>query len=75
MYTMKTITEGLFNSVLLYCLPLFGGFDKGKIQATQVNSASADGCPRSLVCERLTLRSAPNYTSGIFPAHVSEGGG
>ena len=34
--TMKTITEGLFNSVLVYCLPLFGGCDKGEIQATQV---------------------------------------
>ena len=33
---MKTITEGLFNSVLVYCLPLFGGCDKGEIQATQV---------------------------------------
>jgi hypothetical protein len=34
--TMKQITEGLFNSVLVYCLPLFGGCDKGEIQATQV---------------------------------------
>ena len=34
--TMKTIAEGLFNSVLVYCLPLFGGCDKGDLQATQV---------------------------------------
>ena len=34
--TMKTITEGLFNSVLVYCLPLFGGCDKGNMHATQV---------------------------------------
>ena len=34
--TMKTIAEGLFNSVLVYCLPLFGGCDKGNLQATQV---------------------------------------
>ena len=34
--TMKTITEGLFNSVLVYCLPLFGGCDKGDMKATQV---------------------------------------
>ena len=34
--TIKSITEGLFNSVLVYCLPLFGGCDKGDIQATQV---------------------------------------
>ena len=32
--TMKTSTEGLFNSVLVYCLPLYGGFDKGETQAT-----------------------------------------
>ena len=34
--TMKTLTEGLFNSVLVYCLPLYGGGDKGEVQATQV---------------------------------------
>ena len=33
---MKTIAEGLCNSVLVYCLPLFGGCDKGDLQATQV---------------------------------------
>ena len=35
-HIMKTLAEGLFNSVLVYCLPLFGGCDKGEIQATQV---------------------------------------
>ena len=25
----KTITEGLFNSILAYCLPLYGGMDSG----------------------------------------------
>ena len=34
--TMKMITEGIFNSVLVYCLPLFGGCDKGELQAIQV---------------------------------------
>ena len=34
---MKTITGGLFNSVLVYCLPLFGGCDnKFDMKATQV---------------------------------------
>ena len=34
--TLKTITEGVFNSVLVYCLPLFGDCDKGELHATQV---------------------------------------
>ena len=28
----KTITEGVFNSVLVYCLPLFGGMDNGDLK-------------------------------------------
>ena len=32
----KTITEGMFMSVLSYCLPLFGGCDKEELQALQV---------------------------------------
>ena len=36
MRTIKTITEGLFNSVLVYCLPLFAGCDKGHLNATQI---------------------------------------
>ena len=32
----KTVTEGIFNSVMIYCLPLFGGLDKGQIQDIQV---------------------------------------
>ena len=32
----KTVTEGIFNSVMVYCLPLFGGLDKGQIQDIQV---------------------------------------
>ena len=31
----KTITEGIFNSTLLYCLPLFGGIDKGMLKELQ----------------------------------------
>ena len=32
----KTITEGIFMSVLSYCLPLFGGCDKEELQSLQV---------------------------------------
>ena len=32
----KTITEGIFLSVLSYCLPLFGGCDKAEIESIQV---------------------------------------
>ena len=32
----KTITEGMFTSVLAYCLPVFGGCDKEELQALQV---------------------------------------
>ena len=34
-------------------------------------SAGAGGGPRSRVCARWTLHSAPIHTSGRFPAHVS----
>ena len=34
-------------------------------------SAGADGGPRSRVCARLTLRSAPHRHQRIFLAHVS----
>ena len=32
----KSVSEGLFNSVLCYCLPLFGGCDAGEIQDLQI---------------------------------------
>ena len=32
----KTITEGMFTSVLAYCLPVFGGCDQEELQALQV---------------------------------------
>ena len=32
----KTLTEGLFNSVLVYCLPLYGGMDAGDMKDLQV---------------------------------------
>ena len=33
---LKIVSEGVFNSVLGYCLPLFGGCDVGEIQDLQV---------------------------------------
>ena len=32
----KMITEGIFTSVLFYCLPVFGGCDKNEIESMQV---------------------------------------
>ena len=32
----KTITEGLFNSILVYCLPLFGGMETGDLKDLQI---------------------------------------
>jgi hypothetical protein len=32
----KTVSEGIFNSVLVYCLPLFGGLDAGDLHDLQV---------------------------------------
>ena len=32
----KRITEGMFMSVLAYCLPVFGGCDKYEIEAIQI---------------------------------------
>ena len=34
--TLKLICEGWFNSVLVYCLPLFGGGNKGDIGDLQI---------------------------------------
>ena len=32
----KIITQSIFNSIMVYCLPLFGGCDKSEIQDLQV---------------------------------------
>ena len=54
-YTMlKIITQGIFNSILIYCLPLFGGCDKGEISALQVlQNKAAPRSPRNFMFERL----------------------
>ena len=33
---LKIITHGIFNSILVYCLPLYGGCDKADLQSLQV---------------------------------------
>ena len=48
----KVITQSIFNSILVYCIPVFGGCDKGQIKALQVmqNKAAQIVChlpPRS----------------------------
>ena len=35
-YVKKQIADGLFTSVLVYCLPLFGGTEYSNIRAVQV---------------------------------------
>ena len=35
-HLLKRITEGMFTSVLVYCLPVFGGCDKFEMEALQV---------------------------------------
>ena len=32
----KTVTQGIFNSILVYCLPLYGGCDLGQLRNIQV---------------------------------------
>ena len=34
--SLKIISEGWFNSVLIYCLPLYGGSEKGKLEDLQI---------------------------------------
>ena len=35
-HTLKTICEGWFNSILVYCLPLYGGCDQSELNDLQV---------------------------------------
>ena len=55
----KKLTEGLFNSVLIYCLPLYGGMNKqlcNQIQTVQNRAARfvCDAPPRSNRLEMFT---------------------
>ena len=35
-HTRNVIVTGIFNSVLIYCLPLYGGCSKGQVKELQV---------------------------------------
>ena len=61
-YTVrKLVTEGIFNSVLVYCLPLYGGMDKGELRdlqviqnkAAQIVTRSPPRAERALMYDRL----------------------
>ena len=32
----KRFVDGLFNSILVYCLPVYGGMEKGQLQSLQI---------------------------------------
>ena len=53
----KTFAEGIFNSCLNYCLPLFGGLDKGQIKGVQIlqNKAARMVCGAPPRSERTSL--------------------
>ena len=52
---MKVVSEGLFNSVLCYCLPLFGGCDISEVKSLQVLQNKA-----AQIVTRLPPRSVRN---------------
>ena len=60
-YMLKIVTQSIFNSILIYCLPLFGDCDKGDLHSVQVlqNRAAqlVTGSPsravRSPMCDQL----------------------
>ena len=44
----KNIVQGVFNSVLCYCIPLFGGCNKSEIHQLQVQQNRAAQCVLTL---------------------------
>ena len=46
--TKKNIVQGVFNSVLCYCLPLFGGSSKAEINQLQIQQNRAAHCVLTL---------------------------
>ena len=62
-HTLNTITIGMFNSVLVYCLPLFGGCDIGQIKSLQVlQNKAAQVVTRSPPrAERVPMYSSLNW--------------
>ena len=79
----KTITEGMFMSVLSYCLPLFGGCDKEELQALQVMqnkaarlvSHSSQRAPRKEIFSQLgwmTVNQLIFYHSALSTYRIRE---
>ena len=60
-HILKSITHGIFNSVLIYCLPLIGGLDKGQLgdlqvlqnKAAQIVTRSRPRSPRGVMYDKL----------------------
>ena len=53
----KSIAEAIFNSLLVYCLPVYGGLDKNEIQDLQKlqNKAARVVCQASIYARRTQL--------------------
>ena len=59
----NSITQGLFNSVLVYCLPLYGGSDLGHVKGIQVlqNKAARIVCHAPPRANRNLLYDKPKW--------------
>ena len=44
------VIEGIFNSAIAYCLPLYGGIDKGKLKSLQLLQNKAARIATSMPC-------------------------
>ena len=73
----KTIAEGIFHSVMVYCLPLYGGMDKGDImslqimqnKAARITSKMPPRCARDAMFDKLgwlTVNQLIAYHSAIL---------
>lgn len=54
---MKTVSQGIFMSMLIYCLPLYGGCDKNELNSLQVLQNRA---------AKIVTRSPPRTTRDIM---------
>ena len=58
----KTVAEGIFTSVLTYCIPAWGGLDKGDLQDLQVMQNKA---------AQIVLNLPPRSNRKIIPPSAS----
>ena len=56
-HILKSVVEGIFTSLIVYCLPLFGGLDIGQVNQIQVlqNKAALIVCSAPARAKRLDL--------------------